>query len=162
MDVGEAAREQEAVMKLQLKEGLASLPVPRNDFQIVLPEAEGATESEMGEDPEQGIPDTFIEDQAELDERMRDIKLQELEELLARQSQALQRELPRPLSVNKSILRGQIHADQRYKELYEAEELMKEEMLHMISYDLVNFSPDGMSKQLKVSLYFNKELQTLY
>ena len=95
--------------------------------------------------------DSYVEDQADLDYRMEAMRVQELQELMSRQSQALQMELPRPFSVNRGILRGQIHADQRYRELYEAEELLKQEMLHMVAHDLVNFPPDVMTKQQKVS-----------
>ena len=95
--------------------------------------------------------DSYLEDQADLDDRMEAMRMQELQDLMARQSQALQMELPRPLSVNRSILRGEIHAEQRYRELYEAEELLKQEMLQMVAHDLVNFPPDSMTKQQKVS-----------
>ncbi|KAI6645934.1 Cell division cycle 5-like protein [Oopsacas minuta] len=143
----ESVREHEAMTSLQLQHGLAALPSPKNDFQIVMPSSET--------EPEECIDnpvDNYVEDQAELDDRMEAMRVQELQDLMARQSQSLQRELPRPLSVNKSILRGQIHADQRYKELYEAEELLKLEMLKMVSYDLVNFPSDVMTRQQKSCL----------
>ena len=37
------------------------------------------------------------------------------------QSQAVQRDLPRPTDVNTSILRGAPHKDQKYRELYKVD-----------------------------------------
>lgn len=139
-------REHDAMTSLQLQKGLAALPSPRNDFQIVMPSNE-TMESEVGD----SAVENYVEDQADLDERMEALRVQELQDLMARQSQALQRDLPRPLSVNRLILRGQIHADQRFKEIYEAEELLKQEMLKMVAHDLVNFIPDVITRQQKVS-----------
>jgi len=50
-------------MKDQLRQGLASLPRPKNDYEIVVPE-----------DMDQGVDDTqdtdmYIEDQADVDDR---------------------------------------------------------------------------------------------
>ena len=136
-------------MSLQLQQGLAALPSPKNDFQIVLPGSEGL-ESEAGEEPD-ALMESYVEDQADLDERMEAMRMQELQDLMSRQSKALQMELPRPFSVNRSILRGQIHTDQLYRELYEAEELLKRDMLQLVAHDLINFPPDVMTKQQKVS-----------
>ena len=144
--MSESVREHDAMTSLQLQKGLAALPSPKNDFQIVMPSNE-ATESEVGD----SAVENYVEDQADLDDRMEAMRVQELVDLMANQSHALQRDLPRPLSVNKSILRGQIHADQRYKEIYEAEELLKQEMLKMVAHDLCNFTPDLITRQQKVS-----------
>lgn len=40
------------------------------------------------------------------------------ERVWRRQSQAVQRALPRPTDVNTSVLRGAPHKDQKYRELY--------------------------------------------
>ena len=58
-----------------------------------------------------------------------------------RQSQSVQRHLPRPVDVNTTILRGAPHKDQKYRALYEAEELIKQEMIVMMQHDLVHLPP---------------------
>ena len=58
-----------------------------------------------------------------------------------RQSQSVQRHLPRPVDVNTTILRGAPHKDQKYRSLYEAEELIKQEMIVMMQHDLVHLPP---------------------
>lgn len=58
--------------KSNLKDGLAGLPAPKNDYEIVIPEQEG-TEAEAVVANE-----GFVEDQADLDQRR--------EEELAKQS----------------------------------------------------------------------------
>lgn len=62
-----------------------------------------------------------------------------------RQSQSVQRHLPRPVDVNTTILRGAPHKDQKYRALYEAEELIKQEMLVMMQHDLVHLPPPPAS-----------------
>ena len=50
-------------MKDQLKRGLAGLPTPKNDFEILVPEDMTENGDEAGDQYQ------YIEDQAELDER---------------------------------------------------------------------------------------------
>ena len=49
-------------MRSHLKRGLAGLPTPKNDFEIVVPE-------DMNENVEDIDPHQYIEDQADLDDR---------------------------------------------------------------------------------------------
>ena len=61
-----SARQQQLEVRAQLRAGLGSLPAPKNDFEIVVPEDE-----EGGMDLEEGseVDSTYIEDAAEVDER---------------------------------------------------------------------------------------------
>ena len=61
-----SARQQQHEIRAQLRAGLSSLPVPKNDFEIVVPE-----DDEGGMDVEEGseVDSTYIEDTAEVDER---------------------------------------------------------------------------------------------
>lgn len=60
-------------MKAQLREGLRSLPVPRNDFEIVVPQqGEGAEDGEEG-----GAATGFVEDAGDVDERNAQLKRKE-------------------------------------------------------------------------------------
>ena len=59
-----SAKQQQLEIRSQLRAGLSSLPAPRNDFEIVVPEEESATlEAMMDHDA------GFVEDAAEIDER---------------------------------------------------------------------------------------------
>nr|KAG5703308.1 hypothetical protein BaRGS_025550 [Batillaria attramentaria] len=102
--------------KDQLKLGLASLPAPKNDYEIVVPEDEMMADSEA-------MNTDNMEDQADVDARRdADIERQRQEEM-RRRSQAVQRDLPRPVDINSA-----------------AEELIKQEMLIMMHHDAV-YSP---------------------
>ena len=109
------------------------------------------------------------------------INITEIQEFYLR-SQAVQRNLPRPSDINTTILRGALHPEQKMRLLYEvhtcvvlnklyvndlmstcvliirclhfvqAEELIKKEMLHMLQYDLANFSMPGATGKHKVAI----------
>uniref|UniRef100_A0A182NG25 Pre-mRNA-splicing factor CDC5/CEF1 n=1 Tax=Anopheles dirus TaxID=7168 RepID=A0A182NG25_9DIPT len=117
-------------LKSTLKEGLASLPAPRNDYEIVVPESETDEAADDGTmDMEQMVPD-----QADVDEkRVRNKLAQEAKELSLR-SQVIQRDLPRPLEINTTVLRpsNEMHG---LTDLQKAEELVKQEMVKMLNYD---------------------------
>lgn len=128
-------------VRMQLRMGLKGLPAPKNDFEIVAPD-----------DDDDVVPDETLEgestlekDASEEDERRGRQRKQEEEREWKRQSKAVQRHLPRPTDINDSILRGAPHKDQKYRALYEAEELIKQEMLVMLKHDLVYHTPDAAS-----------------
>ena len=128
------ASQQQMEARAQLRTGLRGLPAPKNDFEIVVPENEPSV-AEVGE-----LEASFEEDAAEVDERAAQRRREEGESsrmtlcscviIIAvvsppeerewlRQSQPVQRALPRPSDINASILRGAPHKDQKYRALYE-------------------------------------------
>lgn len=114
-------------LKESLREKLATLPTPRNDYEIVVPE-----ESEETEQPASFEP--FIEDQTDVDARVvADAKAAKALEL-ARRSQVIQQGLPRPLDINTTILRPPVDMV-GLTDLQKAEELIKQEMITMLHYD---------------------------
>lgn len=118
-------------LKSSLKEGLASLPTPRNDYEIVVPEHENEGGMDDAADAER-----MVADQADVDARKRqDLLAKEAKELSLR-SQVIQRELPRPLDINMTVLRppNEMHG---LTELQRAEELVKQEMVKMLNYDAI-------------------------
>ncbi|EAT38672.1 AAEL009469-PA [Aedes aegypti] len=118
-------------LKSSLKEGLASLPTPRNDYEIVVPENET---DEPTDDGTGGEP--MIADQADVDAlRKQEQRARDAKELSLR-SQVIQRELPRPLEINMTVLRpsNEMHG---LTELQRAEELVKQEMVKMLNYDAI-------------------------
>ena len=107
------ARQQQMEIRAQLRAGLSSLPAPRNDFEIVVPEDESVLEEAPDHDMD------YVVDAAEIDEMKARQRKEEEEREWRRQSQAVQRDLPRPIDINASILRGAPHKDQKYRALYE-------------------------------------------
>ncbi len=131
-------------VKSSLREGLASLPAPKNDYEIVVPDDE--QEEEIQEPTE-----VSVEDQADIDARRIEAeKEQKRQEMLLR-SQVIQRDYPRPLDINMSMLRppNEMHG---LTELQKAEELIKQEMITMLNYDALNDPVPGSSVQKRQQL----------
>eukprot|EP00045_Choanoeca_perplexa_P009521 m.92131 g.92131 ORF g.92131 m.92131 type:complete len:755 (+) comp14935_c0_seq1:92-2356(+) len=118
-------RDQERASDLrnQLKAGLASLPKPKQDFDIVVPDAEV--------DGDAATQAVRVRDAAELDEEDAEARRLLQEAQFKLQSQAVQRELPLPKQVNHSILRAEMPSD----ELQAADEIIKQEMLALLDND---------------------------
>lgn len=116
-------------MKESLREKFNTLPAPKNDYEIVVPEDKEDVDEEVVNDK-----NDIIEDQAVLDERAEIEKELELKRLLAKRSQVIQRSLPRPFDVNTKILRQDEHL---LTDLQKAEELIKHEMVTMLLYDSI-------------------------
>ncbi|KAK9881191.1 hypothetical protein WA026_014539 [Henosepilachna vigintioctopunctata] len=117
-------------LKDQLRAGLSSLPQPKNDFEIVVPEFESETNTEK-------IQQILVEDQADVDEKMQaELKAKAARELKSR-SLVIQRGMPRPHDVNLTVLRP---PQERHglSDLQKAEELIKLEMVTMLTYDNLN------------------------
>ncbi|KAL3050747.1 hypothetical protein OYC64_012716 [Pagothenia borchgrevinki] len=114
----------------QLRQGLLSLPVPKNDFEIVLPEnAEKdleETESETG----------FTEDSSDVEDRKQAVRDLEREKELKLRHTSVQRNLPRPTEVNESVLRPS--SMETLQDLQLAEELIKQEMITMLHFDCLH------------------------
>ncbi|KAK2843530.1 hypothetical protein Q7C36_011745 [Tachysurus vachellii] len=127
----------------QLKLGLLSLPLPKNDFEIVLPEN---AEREM-EEPE--VDESFVEDAADIELRKQAAREAEREKELRQRHTAVQKSLPRPSEVNETILRPQ-NVEPPLTEVQQAEELIKKEMITMIHYDSLHHPyTDMLAKKAK-------------
>ncbi|GAA6109314.1 cell division cycle 5-like protein [Tachysurus ichikawai] len=127
----------------QLKLGLLSLPLPKNDFEIVLPEN---AEREM-EEPE--VDESFVEDAADIELRKQVARDAEREKELRQRHTAVQRSLPRPSEVNETILRPQ-NVEPPLTEVQQAEELIKKEMITMIHHDSLHHPyTDMLAKKAK-------------
>lgn len=103
------------------------MPAPKNDYEIVVPD------DEQEEEPSESA-NISVEDQADIDEkRVQAEKERQRKEMLLR-SQVIQRDLPRPLEINSSVLRP-ANEMQGLNDLQKAEELIKQEMITMLHYD---------------------------
>lgn len=118
-------------LKSSLKEGLSLLPAPRNDYEIVVPDNETDETADDGSGAE-----PMVADQADVDAQRKKAKRAQEAKELALRSQVIQRELPRPLDINMTVLRPP-NEMQGLTELQRAEELVKQEMVKMLNYDAV-------------------------
>ncbi|XP_030380108.1 cell division cycle 5-like protein [Scaptodrosophila lebanonensis] len=125
-------------VKSTLREGLATLPAPRNDYEIVVPDQEDSEAMETDAEP-------VVEDQADVDARLLAEQEAKRKCELEKRSQVIQRSLPRPTEVNTKILRPQSEK-QNLTEQQQAEELIKHEMITMLLYDSVKDPVPGQSQ----------------
>ncbi|XP_033608501.1 cell division cycle 5-like protein [Cryptotermes secundus] len=142
LDVGDtpqAMHNYQRQLREQLLSGLNSLPAPRNDYEIVIPD------SEEEKAPVESANN--VEDQADVDTRnLAEFKAKcELE--MRSRSQPVQQYLPRPVEVNMAVLRPP-HTDPPLTELQKSEELIKREMITMLHYDAV-YSPPVIPAETK-------------
>jgi len=139
----EGANLNRSELSAELKMGLNSLPAPKNDYEIVVPEDE-EDNVDMKDDA-----NTFIEDQSDLDARAAEIARLAREAALAKRSAPVKRDLPRPLECNHAVLRP-LNSDPPLTDLQRAEEMIKREMLVMMHHDALEtptFAQQGAGKK---------------
>lgn len=147
--------------KLGLRQSLASLPAPRNNYEIFVPEESDANgksvdldDSAIAEE-EAGGTSTRIADQSDLDRLREKEREVEAEAAWARRSQVVRRGLPRPSDINHSILRSippsqTPQQESAMTDLQRAEEMIKQEMITMMHYDnLLNPPPSQLAEASK-------------
>lgn len=146
IDIGDTPAQHrmfQASVKEQLKMGLSSLPQPKNDYEIVLPENE----------EEQTVEETqneMVEDQADIDKRKEEeMKARAAYELSLR-SKVIQRDLPRPQDVNLAVLRPP-NESYSLTDLQKADELIKSEMVTMLQYDNIKNPVPTTTKRSNLS-----------
>ena len=127
-------------LKNSLKEGLATLPTPRNDYEIFVPD-QGNEDEPMDASDATAV----VEDQADVDARIIADQEAKRKKELEKRSQVIQRALPRPTEVNTKILRPPSDK-QNLTELQKAEELIKHEMITMLLYDSIKDPVPGQSQ----------------
>lgn len=117
-------------MKSSLRQGLSSLPTPKNDYEIVVPDDDQ-------EDETMESASLSVEDQADIDAKRVAAENERLRKEMLLRSQVIQRDLPRPIEINSSVLRP-ANEMQGLNDLQKAEELIKQEMITMLHYDALN------------------------
>lgn len=128
-DTVRALKQYQRAVRSSLQDSLSSLPTPANDFEIVVPDQDP---EHLGERDDNEMS---VEDQADIDaRRAAELEAKRVAEL-KRRSQCVQRDMPRPQSVNKSVLRP---SDAQYTDLQKAEEMIKREMVIMLHYDALH------------------------
>lgn len=114
-----------------LRLGLMSLPTPKNDFEIVLPEN---AEREL---EDRDMDDGFVEDAADVNTRKQALRDAERAKELKHRHKAIQKGLPRPSEVNETILRP-LTVEPPLTNLQKSEEIIKKEMITMLHYDTLH------------------------
>lgn len=127
LDTPLAVKNYQKQIKSSLRDSLATLPTPKNDYEIVVPEQEDM-------DTESTDLTNAVEDQADIDARTQQEYRLRQEHELRKRSQVIQRDLPRPFEINTTILRP-LTEMQGLNDLQKAEELIKAEMITMMHYD---------------------------
>lgn len=130
-DTSQSAKQFQKQTKQHLLKALSSLPTPKNDYEIVVPEDDPSLS-------ESASQEHFVEDQADMDFTKEQERQEKLEAERKLQSQAVQRDLPRPMDVNTSVLRP-AHTEPPLTDLQRAEELIKQEMLVMQHHDALHY-----------------------
>ncbi|XP_045766130.1 cell division cycle 5-like protein [Maniola jurtina] len=127
-------------LKASVRNALQSLPAPRNDYEIVVPEHEDEAADTAAA--------ARVEDQADVEARLTREQEEKRQAARALRSAAVQRGAARPAEVNASVVRtgGPLTPLQR------AEELLKAEMLTMLHYDALHDPPPGVEKKRAVQL----------
>ncbi|KAI1790695.1 pre-mRNA splicing factor component-domain-containing protein [Ganoderma leucocontextum] len=129
--IGDTPREQrlrQSSAKRALKTGFMNMPKPENNFELLVPE-----------DEEEALPDRPMteEDAAERDARRKRQREEEEREALSRRSQVVQRNLPRPASVDVARLMADLTVDDDVSDFGAATRLVHAEMADLVHHDTI-------------------------
>lgn len=127
--------------KRALQLGFASLPKPENNFELVVP---GEDEEEEEEDGSAAV--LTEEDAAERDARFERLRAEEERKALARRSQAVQRNLPRPANVDVTQLLEQLNiidGEEEVSSSRAARRLINEELVQLVNHDAIAYPLPG-------------------
>ncbi|KAF9557676.1 hypothetical protein CPC08DRAFT_668436 [Agrocybe pediades] len=122
--------------KRALKAGFMSLPKPENNFELLVPDDEEATETTMSELPQ---------DAADRDAEIQRRREEEEKRALARRSQPVQLGLPRPSNVDISSLLNDLNLDAEdvSADLQRAQRLVNAELVSLLHHDAISFPVPG-------------------
>ncbi|ORX50819.1 hypothetical protein DM01DRAFT_1307846 [Hesseltinella vesiculosa] len=126
-----------AQRKRSLMTGLASLPKPRNEWEIRLPDMDDDDQDEdkQGGSEAVGTSQT-IEDMAEVERRNKQRAAEQEQEQLARRSLAVQLGLPRPTSIPASIQKVHQHLD-------DVQAMIHQEFVRLLQHDTIKYPVTG-------------------
>uniref|UniRef100_A0A914YZ85 Pre-mRNA splicing factor component Cdc5p/Cef1 C-terminal domain-containing protein n=1 Tax=Panagrolaimus superbus TaxID=310955 RepID=A0A914YZ85_9BILA len=109
----------------ELRQQLKTLPTPKNDFEVVMPEDEVKSD-------EEDFDMEWVEDAGELDSKRASLLEKKKQKELALRSEVFRRDLPKPSKLNDSFFK-------RYpvkNEYDEADNLIRAEMRNILRYDV--------------------------
>ena len=134
-----AQQQRQAALRSDLRAGLSTLPAPQNEYQIEMPELPDDDAGEGG-DREEDAADAKVR-------RQREEEAERLEEE-RRKSRALQRQLPRPVSVELVAPLARSGAEREKLSMRErADEMLALELVAMLEHDAAKYPiPTGKDK----------------
>lgn len=138
-------------VKRQLRAGFSSLPQPKNEFELVLPEDE---EEEAEVTSAEVSAALRIEDRTEREARLKELRDIEEKKELERRSQSVKRGLPRPIEVDAAALLAQLDLEAQDadspsnddKARREDERLVTIEMIRLLEHDATMYPPAGSKR----------------
>jgi pre-mRNA-splicing factor CDC5/CEF1 len=140
----------QAELRRSLRSGFASIPQPKNDYQIVMPHIAEDEKEEADEKIEEDMSDRLARERAEEQARQ--------EALLRKRSKVLQRSLPRPPTASVEIIRQSLirSGESRSRSTFappisleQADELLIEELLRLIEHDNAKYPLDEKTQKEK-------------
>ncbi|CAH9129875.1 unnamed protein product [Cuscuta epithymum] len=147
MDMHDGTKVGRSDSKQELLAGLKSLPLPKNEYQIViqpLPEESEEPEEKIEED----MSDRVARQKAEEDARQ--------QALLKKRSKVLQRGLPRPPPASLELIRNSLIRSDEDKSSFApptaielADEMIRKELLSLLEHDNVKYPVDEKSDKEK-------------
>ncbi|KAI4966900.1 hypothetical protein ZWY2020_035615 [Hordeum vulgare] len=137
----------QAELRKGLRSGFASIPQPKNEYQIVMPPITEENE-ESEEKIEEDMSDRLARERAEEQARQ--------EALLRKRSKVLQRSLPRPPAASVEILRQSLIKGGESRSTFvpptsleQADELINEELLRLLEHDNAKYPLDEPTQKEK-------------
>ncbi|KAK4057293.1 Pre-mRNA-splicing factor cef1 [Microbotryomycetes sp. JL221] len=150
-------------VKSQLRQGFASLPTPANNFELVLPEDE-VTGVDQEQD-EEFVKAMRIEDAADREARLQQLRQQEEQKRLARRNQSVKRGLPRPVEFDAATYLAKLDLAQREQddeddgqssvingqsvsrqERFELDRMIAIEMVKLLEHDAITYPVAGSKR----------------
>ncbi|CAL5017587.1 unnamed protein product [Urochloa decumbens] len=140
----------QAELRKSLRSGFASIPQPKNEYQIVMPPITEDEKEEAEERIEEDMSDRLARERAEEQARQ--------EALLRKRSKVLQRSLPRPPAASVEVLRqslikgGESRSRSTFvppTSLEQADDLINEELLRLLEHDNAKYPLDEKTQKEK-------------
>ncbi|KAJ3189673.1 CDC5 cell division cycle 5-like protein [Irineochytrium annulatum] len=132
----------QGLIRQQLSSIWKSLPTPKNEFDIVIPDAPKPAEGEAGDDGRLLLADGMEEDMQDVEARQRAAIKREEEVRMLLRSTPVQRGLPRPLVLQPGVLSDDAEGGDKKTGL-SAEEMIKREMERLILRDMIKHPMPG-------------------
>ncbi|GJN11927.1 hypothetical protein PR202_ga30165 [Eleusine coracana subsp. coracana] len=140
----------QAELRKSLRSGFASIPQPKNEYQIVMPPITEDEKEEAEEKIEEDMSDRLARERAEEQARQ--------EALLRKRSKVLQRSLPRPPAASVEVLRQSLikGGESRNRSTFvpptsleQADDLIHEELLRLLEHDNAKYPLEEKSQKEK-------------
>jgi pre-mRNA-splicing factor CDC5/CEF1 len=123
--------------KTELRRALRNLPQPKNDYEIVAPD-----EEEHEETVDEQMDSEWVEDASEAEEIRAKKRALTRQRELAKRTQVIQRNLPKPAKVNDAAFKPSANRS----ELHKADDVIKTEMSRLLAWDCTRRPPRRFSR----------------